>query len=111
MAFPDQIDPNLGIGTLLIEAHNRMARRLWHLERAAKAVKGSHRRDQLRPQIILRTSEEWSELIGSMGVVDPDGWDRQNWAYSWSEEKISAGMYVARCNSSTCEYPRTRGEA
>lgn len=33
---------------------------------------------------ILRSSEIWAQVTGII-VMDPDGWDRQNFEVSWSE--------------------------
>lgn len=35
-------------------------------------------------------------------VLDPDGWDRKNYDYSWNEELITLEEYKNRCNRSTC---------
>ena len=37
-------------------------------------------------------------------VLDPDGWDRKNYDYSWKEEKITLEEYEARRSQSTCVY-------
>lgn len=51
---------------------------------------------------ILRSSDEWYELIDSdMEIADPDGWDRGNMQYSWFEEKISLEEYTRRMLGST----------
>ena len=49
----------------------------------------------------LRTSEEWQKLQPDTVVLDPDGWDRQNFEYSWHEELISLAEYGKRVNGST----------
>ena len=41
----------------------------------------------------LRTSEEWQTLQPDTVVLDPDGWDRQNFQYSWYEELITLTEY------------------
>lgn len=35
-------------------------------------------------------------------VLDPDGWDRKNFDYSWNEELITLGEYKERLSKSTC---------
>ena len=38
------------------------------------------------------TSQEWNLIIypyNEVIIMDPDGWDRQNWTYSWYEEMIT----------------------
>ena len=34
--------------------------------------------------------------------MDPDGWDRQNFKYSWFEELITQQEFNIRVMSSTC---------
>lgn len=48
----------------------------------------------------LRTSFEWS-LTDYNTIYDPDGWDRQNFVYSFMEEKITYDEYVRRRSYST----------
>jgi hypothetical protein len=50
----------------------------------------------------IKTSEEWSkELLKGSVILDPDGWDRQNYQFSWFEEKITAKEFLLRASSST----------
>ncbi len=49
----------------------------------------------------LRTSEEWQKLKPNIQILDPDGWDRQNFEYSWHEERISEAEYDRRVMMST----------
>jgi hypothetical protein len=50
----------------------------------------------------LKTSKEWqNELSHRIQIIDADGWDRQNFEYSWGEEKISIGEFKERCQTST----------
>ena len=51
----------------------------------------------------LRTSEEWQKIY-TVKVLDPDGWDRANFKYSWYEEKISREEFVKRVMPSTCMF-------
>lgn len=51
----------------------------------------------------LKTSEEWSKNIEII-VIDPDGWDRSNFQYSWFEEKITKTEFRNRLNNSTIEW-------
>lgn len=58
----------------------------------------------------LRTSAVWhaaavAEYPGFY-VMDPDGWDRRNYQYSWNEELISRDEFEKRAAKSTCSYPR-----
>jgi hypothetical protein len=49
------------------------------------------------------TSEDWSKLIDSEDwkILDPDGWDRKNFQYSWYEERITINEFRKRCMTST----------
>ena len=49
---------------------------------------------------IKRTSAEWVD-IHDFNVIDPDGWDRKNFQYSWYEEKITWTEYETRAMAST----------
>jgi len=48
----------------------------------------------------LRTSEEWNQIF-NIRIMDPDGWDRKNYDYSFKEEKISYEEFRMRVNRST----------
>lgn len=50
---------------------------------------------------ILRTSKEWQSLFPETRILDPDGWDRTNFQFSWEEEKIPFIEYQKRLNEST----------
>jgi len=52
----------------------------------------------------LKTSKEWQELYPEPKVLDPDGWNRNNYYYSWFEEEISLEEYNKRLMGSTCMY-------
>ncbi len=49
----------------------------------------------------LKTSYEW-ESESDYLVLDPDGWDRQNFSYSFFEELITYEEYTNRLLKSTC---------
>lgn len=50
----------------------------------------------------LFTSEEWQKILDNDFIVyDPDGWDRNNFQYSWFQEKISLEEYKQRVLKST----------
>ena len=51
-----------------------------------------------------KTSEEWQSIFPYPKVLDPDGWDRKNYDYSWKEEKITLEEYEARRSQSTCVF-------
>lgn len=52
---------------------------------------------------ILKTSADWlaeSEYKGYV-IMDPDGWDRTNYDYSFNVEEISKTEFEKRLNRST----------
>jgi hypothetical protein len=50
----------------------------------------------------LLTSEEWHKQQFAMyKIVDPDGWDRSNYSYSWYIERISRKEFECRLSGST----------
>ncbi len=51
-----------------------------------------------------KTSKEWQELFKEVVVLDPDGWDRKNYKYSWEEELIPLSEYYNRVRQSTCKF-------
>ena len=53
------------------------------------------------PKEELKTSEEWQKQFTNTKVIDPDGWDRKNYHYSWFEEKITLIEYTSRLHRST----------
>ena len=55
--------------------------------------------------MLKKTSEEWQkECITLLQVIDPDGWDRKNYQFSWYEEKISKEEFFKRVWSSTTKF-------
>lgn len=62
---------------------------------------------QLSELIYLRgpkTSQEWQLRYPNPKVLDPDGWDRENFQHSWYEERISYAEYQKRLFISTCMF-------
>jgi hypothetical protein len=55
------------------------------------------------PQEELKTSEEWQKQFPNTKVLDPDGWDRKNYQYSWFEEKITLEEYTTRLYKSSVQ--------
>ncbi|AXH68466.1 hypothetical protein [Vibrio phage R01] len=53
-----------------------------------------------RLPLVKRTSVHWAQLTGIV-VLDPDGWDRQNFDYSWYEETIDWLEFMDRVSGST----------
>lgn len=51
---------------------------------------------------LKKTSEEWNKLY-NIKILDPDGWDRRNFNYSWYEEKITKEEFRDRVLQSTIE--------
>lgn len=52
-----------------------------------------------------KTSQEWMDLLNKdrkFTLLDPDGWDRSNFKYSFYEEKITVEEFFARLSVSTC---------
>jgi len=47
-----------------------------------------------------KTSAEWEQLDGVV-ITDPDGWDRNNYQFSFREEQVTLTEYVRRRNLST----------
>lgn len=53
---------------------------------------------------IKLTSAEWQQIYPNPQVWDADGWDRQNYEYSWQEEKIDRNEYEKRLAQSTVKF-------
>lgn len=54
---------------------------------------------------IKKTSQQWYESIPKefkFIIMDPDGWDRKNYEYSFNEELITKEEFVRRTRNSTC---------
>ena len=60
---------------------------------------------------IKKTSADWQEIIPEPLVLDPDGWDRQNFQHSWYEEQITRKEYFNRLSSSTVTHSKRWIEA
>lgn len=61
---------------------------------------------------IRKTSEQWKQEDDTI-ILDPDGWDRCNFDYSWSIEMITYDEYLRRRRLSTTSIkgnPRNRHE-
>lgn len=63
---------------------------------------------------VLKTSDEWLKLY-PVTIMDPDGWDRKNYEFSFYEERITKAEFDNRVGHSTCmlasvqnkkDYPR-----
>jgi|2_EtaG_2_1085320.scaffolds.fasta_scaffold146909_1 hypothetical protein len=51
-----------------------------------------------------KTSAEWQALTPEIIVLDPDGWNRKNYNYSWNVERITEKEYNSRVSKSTCSW-------
>ena len=51
-------------------------------------------------KVIKKTSSEWIKEVG-YEVLDPDGWDRLNFDYSWNKEEITITEFKRRLSLST----------
>lgn len=53
----------------------------------------------------LKTSKDWSEFLDKMKniiIMDPDGWDRSKYEFSFNEELITEEEFEKRLSYSTC---------
>ena len=51
---------------------------------------------------LLMTSADWKEsFCPELVILDPDGWDRSNYDYSFNEEFISEEEFMGRLIGST----------
>lgn len=49
---------------------------------------------------IKKVSSEWVKEVG-YEIIDPDGWDRKNYDYSFNKEKITKEEFDKRLSTST----------
>ena len=49
----------------------------------------------------LKTSQEWLKEENGLVILDPDGWDRKNYQFSWFEEEITKEEFDRRLMQST----------
>jgi hypothetical protein len=54
-------------------------------------------------ELVKKSSEEWFKELyeGRIEIMDPDGWDRHNFDYSWYDEKIDVIEFEKRVMYST----------
>ena len=51
---------------------------------------------------LLKTSSDWQDILcPKVIILDPDGWDRSNYDYSFNEELISEEEFYTRFSKST----------
>jgi len=53
----------------------------------------------------LKTSAEWY-VDYPIQIIDPDGWDRNNFQYSWFKELITFEEFDRRAMKSTCVHKK-----
>lgn len=51
----------------------------------------------------LRTSKDWLSENKFIDIIDPDGWDRENYNYSFNEELIDFEEFNRRIMKSTIQ--------
>ena len=51
---------------------------------------------------LRRTSEEWLRDRPNLVILDPDGWDREDYRFSFFEELITESEFEDRVCKSTC---------
>lgn len=56
--------------------------------------------EQGTPQPVLKTSKDWN-LIRQAIIMDPDGWDRKNYDYSFNVELITEEEFNRRLFASS----------
>ena len=60
-------------------------------------------------QMETKTSKEWYDLVPSeyrLKILDPDGWDRSNFQFSFYEELITKDEFKKRISLSTIQCDR-----
>ena len=54
---------------------------------------------------VEKTSQQWYDELRkteNITIMDPDGWDRTNYKYSFTEELITKEKFEERLAQSTC---------
>jgi|688.fasta_scaffold761113_3 hypothetical protein len=57
---------------------------------------------EYQEEIIKLPSSEWIKQYGYI-ILDPDGWDRTNFDYSFNKELITKEEFEKRLSESTCQ--------
>lgn len=55
-----------------------------------------------------KTSQEWTKHYPNLSIMDPDGWDRKNYDYSFNQEEITKEEFERRLSLSTCFFTGKR---
>ncbi|MFA5397848.1 MAG: hypothetical protein WC346_17695 [Methanogenium sp.] len=58
--------------------------------------------NKIEPTLAYKTSKEWNEIY-KINILDPDGWDRTNYEYSFDKENITYDEFMKRVMRSTIE--------
>lgn len=58
--------------------------------------------ERLNGEPPFKTSDEWKKEYIDVKILDPDGWDRSNFQYSFFEEMIAKEEFEKRVCMSTC---------
>lgn len=57
----------------------------------------------------MKTSQQWHDILNAkypnFFVIDPDGWDRKNYQWSWHEQLITHSEFERRLGTSTVCMP------
>ena len=59
---------------------------------------------EVREMPTVRTSKQWEELVPKkykLVIMDPDGWDRKNFDWSFNQELITKDEFMNRIARST----------
>ena len=59
----------------------------------------------------VATSSWWDKHVSHPRILDPDGWDRANWDWSWERELITEREFFKRVSLSTVSTTKEEREA
>ena len=57
--------------------------------------------------MIKKVSSEWCKMF-NFKIIDPDGWDRNNFQFSWKQELITLDEFQRRLSLSTIKIKERR---
>ena len=55
----------------------------------------------------FKSSYEWNQIF-KIDIIYPDGWDVQNWTYSWFNELISKDEFINRILNSKRKFDKDK---
>lgn len=64
-------------------------------------------KNYLNTQQGIKTSNEWYQIVKEqfgIQLLDPDGWDRQNFQFSFFVDKIDSNEFINRLELSTLKF-------